>query len=153
MIGGYAGDILITTSESRVVAEVEVKNVENLDLQLAQALASGSSALLSQDAPRYYLVVSQDKGFLWRLDHTPTLADAPVWELPMGDLLRPYMPPLKRGGRLQFDELRMLVFSCLGDLADAGMPVTTELPAALVESGLADVLRSNAVVITTSADE
>ena len=58
-------DILVTDAESRPIAVVEVKNKEHLSrhdaIRLLRDLATDNGLPAA-----YYLVVSQDHGYLWR---------------------------------------------------------------------------------------
>jgi hypothetical protein len=139
----YAGDITVA-GPSGIVAEVEVKNTTGLDLVLARTLMEGRRALLGRARPQYLMLASQDRAFLWRLVGSRTLADAPVWELPMAEYLRPYTTWLEEGARLFHDDLKLLVFNWLSELAgnDADrqrLPPTSPL----VQSGLLDALPAN----------
>lgn len=139
---------ITVSGDNGVIAIIEVKNSEELDLPLATELMGGGSLGTWQIGSQFALLVSQDKGFLWDLRDARRLDEAKVWELPMGRYLAPYLRRAA-GKRLRHEELTWLVFTWLGDLANVAAPnkaVDGDSP--LAASGLLGKLREGAATVS-----
>jgi hypothetical protein len=127
-----------------LIAAVEVKNREDLTQDIAVSLRGNlvSNGLLPP-AP-YFLLVSQDRGFLWvRADPTDPDA-APAYEFPMQNVLERRTPPQRRNGRADQPEFFLLVLDWLGELAwigDDPRDVADEPERTLAASGFLKAIR------------
>jgi hypothetical protein len=135
-------DIVIHRPNGPFVAAVEVKNREGLTKDLAATLRRNLLAhgIISADVP-FFLLVSQDQGFLWRNVGRPGLELVPPdAEFPMLDVIRRYAPDAL-GERLRESELESIIFSWLGDLSQSDRPSHSEPEATLDRLGFPDAVR------------
>lgn len=144
----FRPDILILSPEDLPIAVVEVKNRQDLTREVATALRRNIiiHSLLPQTP--YFLLVSQDIGFLWKAATSP---DAPPeYEFPMDKVVARY---LKRepGERLYGIELEFLVLQWLTDLASGALKTSEEPEKTLALAGFNDSIREATVTIEEAA--
>jgi len=123
-----------------MVAAVEVKNREELSPQMAAMLRRNlvSHGILP-DVP-YFILVSQDKGFLWKQRKLIDAASPPDLEFSMKEVIRRYAPP-NLEGRLSGSELTLLVFIWLAELSQSREGTTVEPEQTLAQSGFLDAIK------------
>lgn len=127
-----------------LIAAVEVKNREGLTKDLAVSLRRNLVLNgLVPPAP-YFLLVSQDRGFLW-VRANPTDPDAvPAYEFSMQSVLERRTPPERRNGRADQPEFFMLVLDWLAELAwlgDDPSDVADEPEQTLAAAGFLEAIR------------
>lgn len=109
-------DILIRDPEGYPIAVVEVKNIQNLSRDMAMELRHN---LIEYGIPArvtYFLLLSQDIGFLWKeLKHLDPDAP-PNYEFPMDKVVTRYLKEDSER-RLYGSILELIVFQWLNDLA------------------------------------
>jgi hypothetical protein len=108
-------DIEINTAQGRPLAVVEVKNFPRLSLENAVELRDGLIAQL-QGPVRYAMVLSQEKGFIWRRQSDQLEYGEPE-ELDMRPVLREYLSDGELSQRVRGAELELILSHWLGDLA------------------------------------
>jgi hypothetical protein len=138
------GDITIA-NESGVFAIVEVKNASALNFDVAAQLVDEIPSFVFKTGQGYAMVVSQDRGFLWRLEDGKPPSQCEAWELNTSELLARYMDRVAAGTRLQYPELWMIVNQWISDLSDHQVDVPQPWAAPLIDSGFLDAIRSPGV--------
>jgi hypothetical protein len=132
-------DILFSDEQGRPVAAVEVRNHRALTAEVATALrrALAEQGLLPD--VRFFLLVSQDVGFIWDKLATLNADAAPVASFPMSDVIACLSPKLGERQRLRNSELGLLVLNWLASLRP-GNP-KTEAERVLDATGFLDAVR------------
>lgn len=121
------------------IAGVEVKNREDLSPDLAANLRRNMLAHHVIPAVPFFLLVSEDKAYLWTEQDRLGPEAPPSYELSMKRVVERFFPD-RPSGRLRGAELELLVFIWLGELSGARNGLADkESPLAL--SGFADAIR------------
>jgi len=119
-------NILVQGPDNRTIAVIEIKNRQNLSRDIAMILRRNIGAFDSFPHAPYFLLLSQDVGFLWEESGQKDLV-APTVEFPMKQIMSRYLPDMNPDERLRNSELELLVLMWLNDLT-WGQPETTEEP-------------------------
>jgi hypothetical protein len=135
-----AADILISRPQGQLIAAVEVKNREDLSPRVANELRRNLIARGTIPDTPYFLLVSQDKGYLWHEGPSGSPAGSPI-EFPMDQVVDRYLGQQHFQGRLRHSELEFLVQSWLWDIREGQYSTTQEPETLLAESGFLDALR------------
>lgn len=108
-------DILIQSPQGNSIAVVEVKNRQNLSRDVATAFRRNMlvHGLLSQTP--YFLLTSQDIGFLWKGAKEENLDAPPNYEFSMDNVVSRYVKR-KPGERLHGPVLDLIMSQWLFDL-------------------------------------
>ena len=108
-------DIVIHKPNGSLVAYVEVKNRAAMDPEIATALRRNLIAHnFLPDAP-YFMLLSQEKAYLWTNRGSRDSSIAPDVEIPIKEILENYLPK-EVHGRLRGKELAIAVYAWLSDL-------------------------------------
>lgn len=130
-------DLAVQSSSGDRIAPVEVKNQQNLTVEAATERRDN---LLADNPlglhPRFFLLLSQDAGYLWDLDAP---APGPVAVFPMSKIVRRYLPSFADGQRLVERQLNLAVIPWLWDLVDGAVEVAEEPESTLADT---DFLRA-----------
>lgn len=111
-------DIVVQGADGRIVALVEVKNPERFTADIAAATRRNLivHGFIGDWSP-FFLMVSQDRGFLWDLRSGEIAPDAPpTIEFPMRPVVERYLPSLANGDWLTGPQLELAVAQWLSDL-------------------------------------
>lgn len=140
----FRPNILIATPSGYPIAIVEVGNRQNLTAEVAIELRSNLIAhgLLPQIP--YFLLVSQDTGFLWRGTSESSPDAPPAYEFPMDKVVARYF----RGAvnrRLLNMSLELIVYQWLLDIAEGVQEPTEEPERALAAAGFIQAIRGAVV--------
>lgn len=122
----YRPDLIVEDPDGRFVATIEIKNLLNLTSDTATQLRHNMAIRGSLLQTPYFLILSQDTGFLWKEAWKQEPDAPPTYEFPMSSVWGRYVTR-KPGERLYKIELEFLVLQWLTDLA-AGTPQTSEEP-------------------------
>lgn len=144
----FRPDILIQSPEDLPIAVVEVKNRQDLTREVATALRRNIiiHSLLPQTP--FFLLISQDVGFLWKSAASP---DAPpAYEFPMGKVVSRYLNR-EPGERLYGIELEFLVLQWLNDLASGKLKTIEEPEKTLALAGFLESIRDATITIEQAA--
>jgi hypothetical protein len=141
-------DVLVQGQDGFPIAVVEVKNREGLTAEIAKGIRRNLVAhgFLLQQVP-YFLVVSQDAGFLWTQRTPFGQSDPPTVEFPMHPVISYYGRWLALGERLSGSALEIVVANWLADESIGRGPVLAETTEPLSEIGLLDAIRGATVRI------
>jgi hypothetical protein len=140
----FRPDILIQSPEDLPIAVVEVKNRQDLTRELATALRRNiiTHSLLPQTP--YFLLISQDVGFLWKAPASPDTP--PTYEFPMDKVVARYVKR-EPGERLYGIEMEYLVLQWLNDLASGKLKTNEEPEKTLALAGFNDSIREATVTL------
>lgn len=144
----FRPDILILSPEDLPIAVVEVKNRQDLTREVATALRRNiiTHSLLPETP--YFLLLSQDVGFLWKAAADP--AAPPTYEFPMDKIVARYLER-EPGERLYGIELEFLVLQWLNDLASGKLKTSEEPEKTLALAGFNDSIREATITIEEAA--
>lgn len=138
-------DAILITGPEGTVAVVQVKSSREMSPAVATAWRRN---LLDHNLirpARYFLLVSQDKGYVWS-DNASAPPDAPpMAEFSMAGVMERYLDPEERSLRLRGPELKMLVAEWLSDLAEATGQEHGDAERALAASGLLDAIKESLI--------
>src|SRR5947209_667162 len=138
-------DILIRSPQGYPIAVVEVKNQQNLSRDVATKFRRNMVAHGLLSHVPYFLLTSQDVGFLWKEPKNNNLDAPPTFEFPMDKVVTRY---LKRepGQRLYGAELELLVLQWLTDLSKGTQKVVEEPEETLALSGFNDSIKGATIL-------
>lgn len=142
----FIPDLLIKDPDGKPVAVIEVKSRESLPASLAmeirrQMLEHG----LSERIP-YFLLLSQDDGYLWKGSKYPDPDTPPVYHFPMKSVINRYSSK-SPDQRLYETELELLVLHWLANVIAKHQEMTEEPEKTLVHSGFSDSIENGIVLI------
>lgn len=133
-------DIIIRDEQYRPIAAIEVKNRMNLTQEVATAYRRNLLVHGLTEVAPYFLLLSQDWGYLWSESGGHGLEAAPVLEFSMEDVVARYVPQ-RRGERLDGGFLEFIVFQWLLDLSLDVYEPTGESERSLQDTGFLDAIR------------
>jgi hypothetical protein len=139
-------DILARNSNGESVLVAEIKNRQNLSRGVATALRRnlGAHNLLPHSA--YFLLASQDVGYLWTPSKSLTPQTPPTVEFPMVGVIARYFPNVGPNDRLREAELEMLLLQWFQDLAGPAPNIQAEPEATLARTGFLDAIQGATIL-------
>jgi hypothetical protein len=138
-------DILVRNSKGQPVLVVEAKNRQELSAGVATALRRNLAAHNLLPPSDYFLLASQDFGYLWKASDAARHDTPPTAQFPMSDVIRRYHPGVGPEERLGPTELEMILLHWLNDLAGPNGNPSVEPEATLARTGLLNELRDSTV--------
>src|SRR5438105_8323585 len=145
-------DILVQNPDGHPIAVIEVKNRQHLSRDIAVELHSNIIANGLPHQIPYFLLLSQDTGFLWSNMGRQGLNPSPTLEFPMNDVIRRYLPKLDTKERLRDAELEFLIIQWLIDLTGGAQDDNQEPERSLALANFLDSIRGAMVVAEASLD-
>ena len=144
-------DIVVQAADGGVLALVEVRNRENFTPDIASVLRRNLIAHgFANVWARYFLIVSQDAGYLWDQQSLPSGdVPPPTVEFPMRSVVERYLPSLVNDGRLSGSDLELAVAQWLWDLAHGVKDRPREPEAALGETDFVRLIKGGRVGMET----
>lgn len=140
-------DIVIRNLEGNTIAAVEVNNSQNLSRDVAVDLRRTLIEHGFIPAAPYFMILSQDLGFLWK-DTEPTALDAPpTYEFSMRPVMQRYLSQIEAKGRLSGSVLELLVLHWLNEIALDGQQLPEDPERLLATSGFLDALRNAMILV------
>jgi hypothetical protein len=133
-------NITIHRLHGPLIGTVEVKNREGLTSALASQLRRNLIAHGAEQDVQYFLLFSQDRGFLWHNRGRSDSAAPPDAEFPMDPVIHRYLPT-NGPGRLRNSELETIIFSWLADTSELTAVPSTEPERTLALAGFLDAIR------------
>ena len=134
-------DIVVRAINGEPVAVVEVKNRQHLSIDVAMALRRNLVVHGLLTRSRYFLLVSQDVGFLWDQGAEVAIDAPPTLQFAMDRVVDRYLPRLDAQERLQGSTLELVVLQWLSDLSE-GLPEPIGEPErSLAGVGLLDAIK------------
>lgn len=145
----HVADIIVRDQNGWIVAAVEIKNATSLDAQVASRFRRN---LLTHgfldERPPYFILVSQDEGYVWDQRLAGAADDPPTAAFSMRPVVNHYAPWLASESRLSSSSLEIVVGRWLSDLAADSAPELPEVTEALAATGLLHVLGGAAVTLS-----
>lgn len=142
----YEPDILMQSPDGFPVAVVEVKNREQLTADIATWIrADHLSHGLSARVP-FFLLVSQDIGYLWDQIASPRTDAPPSYEFSMRGVMERYFPESAQGERVGSAQLELIIFQWLRDILDGGSESLEGPEHAIARSGMLSAMRGGRVI-------
>lgn len=140
-------DILVKDPNGAPIAVIEVKSRENLSRYIAAALRRNMIAHGLLTDVKYFLLVSQDKGFLWKNGGQAPIDSPPTYEFSMSEVVRKYLAKMQSKERLKEAQLELLVFQWLNDLLESERKPRKEPGTTLARSGFLDALKGGQITV------
>ena len=143
-MSAFLPDLVIKNAEGSLGAVIEVKNLQNLSRDEAIALRHD---LVDYGLPSqipYFLLLSQDIGFLWKGQNN--LDAPPLYEFPMDPVIKRYLKKNPER-RLYGTELELLVLQWLLNLTTKPQQDVEEPEKTLARSGFNDSIKGGAVLL------
>lgn len=142
----YRADLLISDRAGRPVAVVELKNRQDLRRDIAVQLRRNLAVHGALRSPPYFLLLSQDTGYLWKDAPAHDLLAPPLREFPMRAVVARYSGRGSAADRLPESEFAALVFRWLQSLTQAIDGARDDAESSLQEAGLLEEIRGGSVV-------
>jgi hypothetical protein len=130
-ISPYRADIVVRSQDGSPVALVEAKNLTALTPSLAAEFRSNLVGGAALHIP-FFLLASQDTGFLWK---RALPQDWPVAQFPMRPVVAHYLPTVEADARLSGSSLAFVLSEWLSDLARRSPDRPKEAEEPLVDAG------------------
>lgn len=143
-------DFRVTTHDGSLAAIVELKNRQNLSPDVA--IEYRRNLLVHGALPRspFFLLLSQDMGYLWK-DASPTALDvAPTRAFPMTDVVKRYRVT-QLDGRLAGIAFALLVLPWLNDLSSGRRNYSQEPEKSLAQTGFLDAIKGGNIELGAAA--
>ena len=144
-------DLVIKSLEGNLIAVVEVKNLK--DLSREEAIEMRRLLLnygFPSDVP-YFLLLSQEVGFLWKEAKPNDFDAAPTYEFPMDKVVIRYSEGKPAARRLYGAELELLVLQWLTNLATKPQRPIEEPETTLAHAGFNDSIKGASVFFGEAA--
>ncbi|HET7036096.1 MAG TPA: hypothetical protein VFI42_10485 [Thermomicrobiaceae bacterium] len=108
---------MIKSENEEPVAIVEITNRRDMTPEVAQQIRRNMLVHGIALPVRYFLLVSQDKGYVWTPASAPHYDTPPDGEFSMREIVKDYLPSNEPDRRFREPELSLIVLRWLGDLA------------------------------------
>jgi hypothetical protein len=138
-------DILIRDDQGYPVAAVDVRNPQNLTRDVATEIGRNLLAYGLPIRVPYFLMVSQDVGFLWKQPRQENPDALPDYKFPMNKVVSRYRK-LNPEERLYGEVLKLIVLQWLTDLAEKPQKETEEPEKTLALAGFIESIREATVL-------
>jgi hypothetical protein len=142
---GLRADILITDRDGTPVAAVEVKNRQHLTPQVAAVLRRNLMVHGYVPSTPYYLLLSQDVGYLWKYAPPPGGDVPPDYQFSLDAVVARYLKSEPKRW-LSGAELELVVLQWLIELTLDQREPTEEPEKTLAASGFLEAIRGGRVV-------
>lgn len=134
-------DLLVRRQDGKPVALIEIKNSLNLSRDVATEMRRNLLDYGLQPNAPYFMLLSQDTGFLWNGVDEDGAEAQPKYEFPMDTIVARYLRTPNSNMRLGGSQLELLVLQWLLDLTNGSQQVTDEPEKSLALSGLLDSIK------------
>lgn len=139
-------DILVRTPGGQSVLVAEIRNRQNLSQGVAVALRRNLASHNLLPPSKFFLLLSQDVGFLWSTADSSVPDAPPTVEFPMVNVVSRYLRGAQPQDRLRQSELQMLVANWLEDLAGPAPKVADEPEKTLEQTGFLKAIQGATVL-------
>jgi hypothetical protein len=143
-------DIAVRAANGELLAAVEVKAGNALSPEVVIALRSNLVARGALSKAAFFLLVTQQRGFLWLPNTLPWLDASPSVEFPMQPVIERYLHGSDAKRRLWEGELTLIVADWLYNLNLGVDDATLEPERALASSGFLEMMRGAEMVDATA---
>lgn len=141
----FQSDLVIQNEEGFPVALIEVTNPRHLSLDTAMEIHRYIMERGLLGYTPYFLLLSQDKGYLWKNTKNENPDSLPDYEFSMEKVVNRYMKDLM-GQRLYTEVLEFLVLQWLTIMAGSETNSGEEPENILAESGFNDSIKGASVL-------
>ena len=142
-------DILIKDPDGYPIAVVELKNRQDLSRDVATEIRRNMLARGLPSRVPYFLLLSQDVGFLWKESKLVDPDAPPTYEFPMNNVVTRYLKEDSER-RLYESILELIVFQWLNDLATNPGNVDQEPEKTLALSGFSQSIKDATILTETT---
>jgi len=112
----YKPDIIIRSKNNELIATVEIKNRKNFTREIAIDFRRNIIAHGLTQQYHYFLIISQDIGFLWSNKDNQELNSPPDKEFSMKSIIKKHTISHGKNVRFRESELELIIFQWLNDL-------------------------------------
>lgn len=138
-------DILISNQDGTPIAAVEIKNRQHLTPEVATVLRRNLAVHGYAPSVPYYLLLSQDVGYLWKNTQPHGIDAPPDYQFPMGNVISRYLKS-EAHPRLSGAELELVVVQWLITLTLEPAEPHEEPENSLVTAGFLNAIQGASVV-------
>jgi hypothetical protein len=145
-MSAFKPDLLIRDITGKPIAAVEVKSRDRLPTSEATEIRR---EMLGYGLPMqipYFLLLSQDDGYLWKGSEQPGPDSPPLYHFPMDRVIRRYSPKNPQQ-RLYETELELLILHWLANLIARHQETTEEPEKTLAQAGFNASIQDGVVLI------
>jgi hypothetical protein len=146
-----SSDLILRLTDGTVSALVEAKNRQGWTPDLAIRYRRNLLAHGMVDEARYFLLLSQDRGFLWEPSLATSYDRPPDLSFAVSPVIDRYVPNAQLNGRLTEGGLTIVVTQWLSDLAAGRYQSDVEPERSLGNHGFLEAIRDAHVVIGDDA--
>ena len=139
-------DILVRSPDGQDIAVVEVKNRKNLSRDIATIVRRNMLEYGLRSHAPYFLLLSQDTGFLWKGQATENIDAPPSYEFPMEKVIARYSSGTDSKERLRGEYLELLFLQWLFELSNIPQRTDDEPEKSLALSGFLGAIKGAAVI-------
>lgn len=140
-------DLVLRSPASGDIVLVELKNRRELTPEVAAALRRNMIAHGAYQRVPYFMIVSQDIGYVWAPDDDPSTEATTGTRFNMGEVIPHYYSAFDPDVRLREAELILIVEQWLDDLIHRNLSDVPDPGNTLRRSGLLAALRSESGLI------
>lgn len=133
-------DILIRSEDDEPIAVVEIKNRRNMTPLIAQQIRRNLLVHGLSRPTRYFLLLTQDKGYVWMKPASSSFDAPPDREFSMSEVVDRYLPLDDPDRRFRERELSLIVLRWLDDLASGHANTSREPERVLSDVGFLDAI-------------
>lgn len=137
-------DIILQNPDGQFIAVIEVKNLPDLSRDVATILRSNSMTYTLLPQTPYFLLLSQDKGFLWKEAWREGPETPPTYEFPMSQVIARYTSRDPED-RLYEIELEFLAMQWLKDIAAGKQKIVEEPEKTLALAGFDESIKDASI--------
>lgn len=139
-------DMLIKDAKGNTIAVIEVQNIQDLSREEATQLRRNLADFGIPFQAPFYLLLSQDSGFLWKDSSYQNLDAPPMYEFPMDNVVARYSHR-NAGERLYGAVFELLAFQWLNNLTSRPSETGKEPEKTLALSGFINAIQGADVLL------
>ena len=126
---------------------IEVKNRRDLTSTLATMLRRNLIVHGEYRRVPYFVLLSQDSGYIWTPDDEPWTESPPRFTFPLQSVVAYYYPEFDPSVRLRESELMLIIERWIDDLIHSDIPGMLDPDNAMERSGLLAALREQSTSV------
>lgn len=151
MLPSTAADIRVEAPSGHALALVEVKNRQDLTASVATALRRNFAAHGMTANADFFLLLTQEVGYLWDQRRPLALDASPTAHFPMHAVVSRYFPNLEPLERLRGSELELIIVQWIADLIERPLRMDEEPERSLIQLGFLDAIAGGRVSVAQAA--
>jgi len=142
----YRSDFALRAVDGTILALVEVKNREDLSPEVAASIRR-NRIVHGLHPARYFLLLSQDKGYIWRDGGRGGRSAPPTAEFSMKEVIGRYLPDRDPTERLKGVQLELIIGKWLDDMTTGMLRQPTSAETALASTRFLDDIEGASVLV------